>query len=138
MREVIEEPAEELRQLHLARLERLLMAAWPRALGGQKVKVRDGKRWKWVTAAPENESIDRVLKILKQIADLQGLDAPRRTHIGGDKDAPPISVDVNQAITWDDLDELPLSVRLAMLEFLQGKQEKAGKKQAPPGSAIPG
>jgi hypothetical protein len=132
MREVIEEPAEELRKLYLARLERLYCENFPYAVA-RKVKVKEqvrvGRRWveqeREVELPPDVKHTEICLKVLKQEAELLGLNAPKRTHIGGDKDAPPVQFDVNDCVTEDDLDKLPLEVRLAMLEFLRAKKEKA-------------
>jgi hypothetical protein len=58
-----QEPAEEVRQLELGRLDKLLTAIWPAALKG------------------EYPAVDRVLKIMERRACLQGLDAPRKLDV---------------------------------------------------------
>ena len=60
----LQEPADELRTLELARLDALLRAVWPKAMRG------------------ELTAVDRVLKIMERRANLLGLDAPVRVNIG--------------------------------------------------------
>jgi hypothetical protein len=63
LRQTLAEPAAELRQLELLRLDRLHETLWPRAVAGQ---VR---------------AIDRVLRIMARRAALLGLDAPLRVDL---------------------------------------------------------
>src|SRR6186713_657770 len=56
LRQAPQEPAQELRQIELARLDRLHMAHWSQALGGS------------------TDATDRVLKIMDRRARLLGLD----------------------------------------------------------------
>jgi transposase-like protein len=58
------EPADEVRKLELDRLDRLTLALWQRAKGG------------------ESEAIDRVLKLMDRRARLLGLDAPQKFDPG--------------------------------------------------------
>ena len=64
LKQALQEPAQEVRQLELLRLERLHMAHWPQALGGS------------------GDATDRVLKIMDRRARLLGLDqvAGNRGH----------------------------------------------------------
>lgn len=63
--ELQREKTEKLRALELARLDRLLLAVWPRAQGG------------------DLQAVDRAVRILERISRLMGLDAPTRvSHIG--------------------------------------------------------
>jgi hypothetical protein len=61
------EPAQEVREIELARLDRLHMAHWPQALGGSV------------------EATDRVLKLMDRRVRLLGLDQPAShpTPVGG-------------------------------------------------------
>jgi hypothetical protein len=61
LKRVCREPAEEVRTLELARLDKLLTVLWPKAITG------------------DPESIDRVLKVMHRRASLLGLDAVRPT-----------------------------------------------------------
>ena len=58
LHETLEEPTQDVRQTELLRLDRLMMAHWPQAIGGD------------VAAA------DRVIKIMDRRARLLGLDLP--------------------------------------------------------------
>lgn len=60
LRKTIQQPADELRQLEVARLDALLVGLWSDARKGDVAKI------------------DRVLKIMQRRADLLGLDAPKR------------------------------------------------------------
>ena len=66
---MLREPADEVRQLELDRLDRLLLAVWSRAIGGP------GK-------PSDDFAIDRCLKIIKQRAELLGLNAPQQHVVG--------------------------------------------------------
>ncbi len=63
LRKVITEPAEELRQLELSRLDALLLSLWPAASKGSV------------------GAVDRVLKIMERRAAYLGLDAPKRLDV---------------------------------------------------------
>lgn len=63
LKKTLQEPADELRQLELARLDAMLAALWPKANAGD-VKAVHG-----------------VLKVLERRAKLLGLDAPTETDI---------------------------------------------------------
>lgn len=64
LRRVLREPAEAVRDLELARLDKLLQSLWPRA-------VFDG----------DLGAVDRILAIMRRRAELLGLDAPRKTEL---------------------------------------------------------
>jgi hypothetical protein len=64
-----QEPAEDVRKLEVERLDRLMLAWWPAATG--RGKTADGKP----AVPPDGDATDRVLKIMKQRAELLGLDA---------------------------------------------------------------
>lgn len=59
----LQEPADDLRNLELARLDAMHQALWPRAVKGNV----------W--------AVDRVLSIMQRRARLLGLDAPKQHHI---------------------------------------------------------
>lgn len=63
LRETLEEPADAVRQLELARLDTLMMASWPAALQGN-----------WL-------AFDRVLRVMERRARYLGLDAPARLAV---------------------------------------------------------
>jgi hypothetical protein len=63
LHKTLQEPAEELRQLELERLDRMHEAVWPRAIAGHL------------------PSIDRVLRCMARRARLLGLDAPKWQHL---------------------------------------------------------
>ena len=63
LRQIITEPAEELRHLELTRLDALLVALWPAASRGTL------------------GAVDRVLKIMARRAAYLGLDAPERLAV---------------------------------------------------------
>ncbi len=68
LRDTLREPADQLREMDLGRLDAMLAALWPTAIGD------DGE-------PPNPRSVDRVLNILKQRADLLGLNAPNRSQV---------------------------------------------------------
>jgi hypothetical protein len=57
---MVREPAEDLRRLELARLDRLMLAVWDKAIAG------------------DGEAIDRCLRIMRRRSELLGLDAPKQ------------------------------------------------------------
>jgi hypothetical protein len=63
------EAADDVRKLELERLDRLMLAWWPAAIGR---KAADGKP----AMPPDGDATDRVLRIMKQRAVLLGLNAP--------------------------------------------------------------
>ena len=63
MRALVAEPARELRDLEVARLDDMLLSVWP--------QVRQGNLG----------AIDRVLRIMERRAKLLGLDAPTRVNV---------------------------------------------------------
>lgn len=60
LQRTIQQPANELREIEVARLDALLLGLWPEARKGNVAKI------------------DRVLRIMQRRADLLGLDAPKR------------------------------------------------------------
>lgn len=65
LRDIVREPAEELRTLEVERLDAMLLGIWSKASGGDT----------W--------AIDRALKIMERRAGLLGLDAPRKIEQTG-------------------------------------------------------
>jgi hypothetical protein len=63
LRETLQEPADELRQLELERLDDLHCVLWPRAIAGNL------------------RAVDGVLALMRRRAKLLGLDAPRETAV---------------------------------------------------------
>ena len=80
LKEIQSEPAPELIELESARLDRLLVAIWPYAIGFTETR-QDGKEKRH---APSPEAIDRVLKIQARRAKLLGLDAPTKKDVTGE------------------------------------------------------
>ena len=70
-RNTLDEVGEKARRLDLWRLDRLLRALWPRAVGAR-------------ATSPDDFAVDRVLKILDRRARLLGLDAPSQHEMVGD------------------------------------------------------
>jgi len=70
LQKTIQEPADQMRQLDLHRLDQMLLAVWGRAKGGNL------------------DCIDMVLKILARRARLLGLDAPEKQVITGERGEP--------------------------------------------------
>ncbi len=68
--EIIREPAEEVLQLELARLDAMLLGVWTKAKGG------------------DSHAIDRALRIMDRRAAYLGLDAPKRNEHSGVGGAP--------------------------------------------------
>jgi len=73
------EATEEVRQMELRRVDRLLRSIWSKALGSGG---SDGS----VTWKQQKEAIDRVIKLQKRRADLKGLDAPEQVEHSGSLD----------------------------------------------------
>src|SRR5215212_5566001 len=63
LHKTLQQPADELRTLELARLDRMQVAIWDKAISGNL------------------RAVDRVLKIMKRRATLLGLDAPRQVAV---------------------------------------------------------
>lgn len=81
-------PAESVKAMELARLDRLLVGVWGNAAKGDVLHV------------------DRVLKIMERRAKLLGLDAPTKLAHGGDPDAPPIKTESAQTMSDADLERI--------------------------------
>lgn len=82
-------PASEYRKVERARLERIIKSIWPKCVGrepGTRGPADPGE-------PPDLESIDRLVKLMQRRAALDGLDAPKRTQIGGDPNSPPVQID---------------------------------------------
>jgi hypothetical protein len=82
LRATYQEPADDVRKLELERLDRLMLAWWPAAIG--RGKTADGKP----AVPPDGDATDRVLKIIKQRTELLGLDA-RTAILAARNPAPP-------------------------------------------------
>lgn len=84
--EITQEPAQEVRQLELERLDAMLLGLWPAA--------RKGKEG----------AVDRVLRIMERRAKLLGLDAPVKADVGvhqaDPRDAELIEM-INEALAAD-------------------------------------
>lgn len=82
MQQSLQEPADEVRQIELERLDKMHRALWPQAIRG------------------EHGAIDRVLRIMERRAKLIGLDAPAKQVLqhGGDINVRDLSDDELQAI----------------------------------------
>ena len=70
LRRTVQEPADQLRQLDLGRIDAMLLAIWAKARAG------------------DYEAIDMVLKLLTRRAKLLGLDAPVRQELTGPDGGP--------------------------------------------------
>lgn len=81
LRKTIQQPADELRALELARLDALLLGIWADARKGNVLKI------------------DRVLKIMAKRAEYLGLDAPKRYKDETDrrKEAETIAAEIGKA-----------------------------------------
>lgn len=108
LRETIQEPAEELRQLELIRLDDLHRAART-VMEATHYVVDRGQVVEWagsplVDDGPVLAAIDRMLRVQERRAKLLGLDAPQRVSI----DAQQIGDDIKgliASLTSDDDDE---------------------------------
>lgn len=74
IREITGEPASDVLQLELQRLDAMFLGLWPRARGGNV------------------HAIDRCLRIMERRADYLGLDAADRVEVSGPSGAP-IAID---------------------------------------------
>jgi len=86
LKKTLQEPADELRELELSRLDQLLLAVWTAAANLPK-KPNEPARM------PQHLAIDRVLRIMERRAALLGLDAPKRAEVSG-ADGAPIEINV--------------------------------------------
>lgn len=85
----LQESAAEAMALEADRIDRLFRVAWTRAIGSPARKQEDGTV---IPAVPPSKQwMDRAVKLMQRRAELLGLDAPKKTIIGGspDPDAPP-------------------------------------------------
>lgn len=80
-----------VRDLELARLDRMLLGVWGNAVKG------------------DVQSVDRAVKIMERRAKLLGLDAPTKLAHGGDPEAPPIKTEQAQSLTDADLERIASS-----------------------------
>jgi len=76
LKATLREPADELRELELARLDAMLLPLWRRVQSG------------------DEKAVDRVLRIMERRARLLGLDAPRRQELSG-PDGKPLAFDLS-------------------------------------------
>lgn len=67
------EATEEVRQMEVRRIDRMLRGIWQEALGGKETT------WK-----QQKEAIDRVIRLQKRRAKLEGLDAPEQKEFMGE------------------------------------------------------
>jgi hypothetical protein len=68
------ENALDVRRIEVERLDRLMLAAWERALKG------------------DLDAGDYILRVMKRRAALLGIDAPTKTQVSGDPDGKPVQV----------------------------------------------
>lgn len=78
LREITAEPAQDVRQLELERLDALLLGLWPQARKGNQ------------------GAVDRVLRIMERRAKLLGLDAPTKAEVGGKLSYEIVGVDLGR------------------------------------------
>jgi hypothetical protein len=78
LKDVIKEPVQEVVQLELARLDRLLAAIWGPAIGVVQINGLT------TNVPPDLFALDRVLSIMQRRAKLLGLDAPIKKQISGE------------------------------------------------------
>ena len=89
IRKIIKEPAEEVRDLEVARLDAMLAGLWVDARKGNVLKV------------------DRVLKIMSRRAELLGLDAPKKYEDVTDhrKEAEAIAAEIGKPELVDQIEQ---------------------------------
>lgn len=78
LQQITEEPAKEVIQLELERLDAMLLGLWPNARKGHE------------------GAVDRVLRIMERRAKLQGLDAPVKADVGGKLSYEIVGIDPEQ------------------------------------------
>ena len=88
LKATLREPAEELRELELARLDAMLLPLWRRIQRG------------------DEKAIDRALRIMERRARLLGLDAPTRGQLSG-PDGKPLALDLS-GLSEEQLDLLEI------------------------------
>jgi hypothetical protein len=88
LKATLREPAEELRELELARLDAMLLPLWRRVQRG------------------DEKAIDRALRIMERRARLLGLDAPTRGQLSG-PDGKPLALDLS-GLSEEQLDLLEI------------------------------
>jgi len=71
LKKTLQQPADSVRQLEIARLDAMLHALWGRALGSK-------------TRPPNPLIVDRILRLMERRARLLGLDAPVKTDVTSD------------------------------------------------------
>lgn len=110
LRRTIQEPADDLRTLEGQRLERLMMAVWPLALG-REIRTADGK----VTREDPNlKAVEAARKIIADRRTLFGLDSPIPVlGSGEDVDLEEIAKQLTS-----DAPELELNAVMAELEMI--------------------
>lgn len=104
------------RKLNKLRLETLLGTVWNGALG----KSPDGEE------IPINQfKFEKALKIIEDLRKLEGLDAPHKVHYGQDQEAPLLNP---PAQTLNLIQEMPLELKVALLEFLESRNHPTPKQ----------
>lgn len=106
IKELVQEPAEDLRQLELSRLDDLHVALWKAATEGN------------------HGAIDKILRIMERRARLTGLDAPVRSELSGPNGGP-----IQTAGDEYDWDQLSVEEAIQLKALL----DKARRKKAPDG-----
>lgn len=94
----LQEPADELRRVELARLDRLQSSVWLAATGGDMT------------------ALDRILKIMERRARLMGLDAPVKIGVN----ITVLSLVVEITAACERIGESPSAIFQAMLDELSG------------------
>ena len=108
LKATLREPADDVRELEIARLDAALLAIWRRVQRG------------------DDKAIDRLLGIMKRRMELLGLAAPRRTEVSGPQGgpiattAPPVDLSM---LTDEELHELERLRR--KIDGLPPKPERA-------------
>jgi len=84
------------RARHRDRLDALWRAAYPRAVGGKSANSS-------VEIPPDIKWVEQARKILVDIAEFEGTNAPKEVRVGGSKNAPPVQMAV---VEYGDLAEM--------------------------------
>jgi Arc/MetJ family transcription regulator len=100
LKATLREPAEEVRQMALDRLDVALRAIWPRIVAG------------------DDAAIASLIRLEKRRAELLGLDAPTRTELTG-KDGRPIQVEARPPLDFGLLSDEELELLSALGERLR-------------------
>jgi len=118
LEKTVKQPAEEVRLLLQARNDELLQALYPRALDG------------------ELEAVDRVLKINRETAAINGLVATK-VKVGQDPEAEPVGVSVQlEAAVYDALRRLPPEQRKLLYDLRERLVGAGGGGAAPAADGV--